>query len=65
MNPFMPNEGHGKNALDRARDHPNVRRLLRPRVAVVVRMYVLGTPAEYSRRNRLRDLVPRIVSYIV
>lgn len=57
--------GPQKTSFDHARDHPNVRRLLRLRVAVVVRTCVLGTPAEYSRRNRMHDLVPRIASYIV
>ena len=64
MSPFQ-RAVSGKTAFDYARPHPPVARLLRPRILVVVRTCVLGTAAEYPCRNRLRDLVPHIASYII
>ena len=64
MSPFRKAVS-GKTAFDYARPHPPVARLLRPRILVVVRTCVLGTAAEYPCRNRLRDLVPHIASYII
>ena len=64
MSPFRKAVS-GKTAFDYAHPHPPVARLLRPRILVVVRTCVLGTAAEYPCRNRLRDLVPHIASYII
>ena len=41
---------------------PEVRKLLRKYVAIHVRTCVLG---KHPRRDRLRDLVPRVASYVV
>ena len=64
MSPFRKAVS-GKTAFDYAHPHPPVARLLRPRILVSVRTCVLGTAAEYPCRNRLRDLVPHIASYII
>jgi ankyrin repeat protein len=64
MSPFRKAVS-GKTAFDYAHPHPPVARLLRPRILVVVRTCVLGTAAEYPCRNRLRDLVPHIASYVI
>jgi len=64
MSPFRKAVS-GKTAFDYAHPHPPVARLLRPRILVGVRTCVLGTVAEYPCRNRLRDLVPHIASYVI
>ena len=64
MSPFRKAVS-GKSAFDYAHPHPPVARLLRPRILVGVRTCVLGTAAEYPCRNRLRDLVPHIASYVI
>ena len=70
-NPYVTDR-HGYTAFDYANllmvnrtDRPRITRMLRKFLAVDVRLRVLGTAAEYPRRNRLRDLVPHIASYIV
>ena len=70
-NPYVTDR-YGYTAFDYAnllmvnrKDRPLITRMLRKFLAVDIRLCVLGTAAEYPRRNRLRDLVPHIASYIV
>ena len=55
---------YGHTAFDYANGRA-VPRILRKYIAIDIRICVLGTAAEYPRRNRLRDLVPQIASFIV
>ena len=68
-NPYVKDR-HGLTAFDYANRlevnrRPLIARILRKFLAVDIRLCVLGTAAEYPRRNRLRDLVPHIASFIV
>ena len=70
-NPYVTDR-YGYTAFDRANrlnvnrtGRPHITRWLRKFLAIDIRLCVLGTAAEYPRRNRLRDLVPHIASYIV
>ena len=70
-NPYVADR-YGHTAFDYANrlnvnraSGPHVTRILRKYIAIDIRLCVLGTAAEYPRRNRLRDLVPHIASYIV
>ena len=62
-NPYVTDR-HGLMAFDYANGRA-VPRILRKYIAIDIRICVLGTAAEYPRRNRLRDLVPQIASFIV
>ena len=62
-NPYVTDR-HGHTAFDYANGRA-VPRILRKYIAIDIRICVLGTAAEYPRRNRLRDLVPHIASFIV
>ena len=53
------------NFYNRSVQERKIARMLRKFLAVDIRLCVLGTAAEYPRRNRLRDLVPHIASFIV
>ena len=53
------------NYYNRSVEGRTIARMLRKFLAIDIRLCVLGTAAEYPRRNRLRDLVPHIASYIV
>ena len=62
---FGPTAFDYANFYNRSVQERKIARMLRKFLAVDIRLCVLGTAAEYPRRNRLRDLVPHIASYIV
>ena len=62
-NPYVTDR-YGHTAFDYANGRA-VPRMLRKFLAVDIRLCVLGTAAEYPQRNRLRDLIPHIASFIV
>ena len=62
-NPYVTDR-YGHTAFDYANGRA-VPRMLRKYIAIDIRLCVLGTAAEYPRRNRLRDLIPHIASFIV
>ena len=72
-NPYVTDR-YGHTAFDYANrlnvnrtlcGRPHITRMLRKFLAVDIRLCVLGPAAEYPRRNRLRDLVPHVASFIV